>query len=163
MSTVFALLIWTVTAGAAGFLPAYDEHTDPKMELATALAEARNTDKKVLVIFGSEWCSDCRTFDKQLRSSSVSTVINSEFVVIKADIGNWDKNMDFAEWFGNPASQGIPSIAIIDPNRRLYSATPGNELAMLRHRSVTQLTDWFSWYANGLHENEPLAIRDSKF
>lgn len=152
VSAVLALLIWTTTANASGYLPAYNKHADPKADFTTALAEARSTDKKVMIIFGSEWCSDCRSFDKELRGKSLNDIISEQYVVIKADIGNWDQNMDFAELFGNPAQRGIPSLAIVDPKSNTFSATPGDKLASLRYRTGGRLTDWFSWQAKEHHE-----------
>ena len=151
-----AFLTWSITAYATRYPLTYDEHADPKSEFVTALAEARSSDKKVLIIFGANWCPDCQKFDKQLQSASINAVIDNKFVIIKANIGNWDKNMDFAEWFGNPAKEGIPSIAIVDADRNLYSTTHGNELAMLRYYSTTKLTDWFILLANDLHEKKIL-------
>jgi len=152
---VLALMTWINIVNASGLLP-YDEFSDPKAELVSALTNARDTDKKVLVIFGSNWCPDCRTFDQQLQNEPLKSLIHKEFIVIKADIGNWDRNMDFADRFGNPVKEGIPSIAIVDSGRERYYAIRGSELAHTRHQSINRLSDWFTLLADGAPEKNAL-------
>jgi thiol-disulfide isomerase/thioredoxin len=152
---IFVLLTWISAVGASN-LPPYDEHSDPDAEFATALDQARSASKKVLVIFGSNWCPDCRTFDQQLQKEPLKSLIEREFMVVKADIGNWDRNMGFADRFGNPAKEGIPSIAIVDSGQERYYATRSSELAQVRHQPIGRLADWFARLAEGAHEKSAL-------
>lgn len=148
---VLVLMLWVNVVGASN-VPPYAPQTDPKLEFAAAQVEARAAGKKVLVIFGSGWCPDCRAFDQQLVKEPLRSLIDKKFIVVKADIGNWDRNMDFAHRFGNPVKQGIPSIAIVDVGRDAYYATRGGELAQARHLSMSKLVNWFTLLADG----EPL-------
>lgn len=145
---VVALLIWFNVAGASNLTP-YAPNTDLKREFAAAQAEARSAGKKVLIIFGSGWCPDCREFDQQLAKEPLRSLIEKKFIVVKADIGNWDRNMDFANRFGNPVKQGIPSIAIVDAEREAYFATRGGELAQARSLSINKLVSWLTVLADG--------------
>lgn len=145
---VLALLIWMGVVNASTPTP-YDEYSDPNAEFVSALAEAHSSGKKVLIIFGSNWCSDCISFDRRLQQEPLKSLIKKEFVIIKTDIGNWDKNMDFAERFGNPAKSGIPSIAVVATDKNQYYAAGGSELARARHQTTVDLTEWLTLLGSG--------------
>ncbi|TPW18668.1 MAG: thiol-disulfide isomerase and thioredoxin [Halothiobacillaceae bacterium] len=148
-------LTWINPVSAANLRP-YSESSDPKAALVAAVTEARSLGKKVLITFGSDWCPDCRAFDQQLQKEPLNALISHAFIVIKADIGHWDKNMDFANRFGNPVQNGIPAIAVIDADQKQYYVTPGGELAHIRHLSIERLTEWFALLADGAHKKSSL-------
>lgn len=152
---LIALLAWMNSAGASNTQP-YDAKANPKADFAVASNEARNAGKKVLVIFGANWCSDCRAFDRQLQQEPLKSLVQNQFVVVKADVGNWDRNMDFADHFDNPAREGIPSIAVVDQRRELYYATRGRELAVARNQPLNHLADWLNVLAAGQPERKSL-------
>lgn len=147
-------LLWSQIGNAAWFERAYNAKADPKEDFAQALEQARQENKKVLITFGANWCKDCRILDKHLKKAPLKSVIEKEFVIVKADIGYWDRNMDFAGWFGDPTREGIPSIAIVGSDKQLYYATTGGELATVRKQSSEALRDWFAYLLDSL---EPTA------
>ena len=44
----------------------YDEKADAKADVQRALSDAKSSGMPVLVIFGANWCQDCRALDQAL-------------------------------------------------------------------------------------------------
>lgn len=77
-----------------------------------ALAEAKRTDKKILVVFGAEWCGWCRKLDTQtLKSQDVKKAL-ADANTIEIHI-NTDQRKDLAKKY---RVRGIPAYVLIDKN-----------------------------------------------
>ncbi len=121
----------------------YDASADPAAEFDTALARGASEGKPVLLIFGANWCPDCRAFAKEVSTEPLQGLVADHFVVLHVNIGNWDKNMDFVARFGEPVAQGIPSIAITDSQGIARFVTVGGVLASVRSLTSQELYEWF--------------------
>ena len=67
MKTIVGLLLGMILSLAA--LPAslpYDERADAHSALQQGLADAQSQNKDLLIIFGANWCKDCRDLDKAM-------------------------------------------------------------------------------------------------
>ncbi len=60
----------------------YDEKADATVDVHHALAAAQADHKQVLLVFGANWCPDCRALDKAMHGSS-QHLIDSRFEVVK--------------------------------------------------------------------------------
>ena len=139
--TLVAGLDVSISALAAS-LP-YDETADAHAELQRALRDARSEDKDVLLVFGANWCQDCRELDKAIHGSSAQ-LIDVRFVVVKVDVGNFDKNLDIAGAYGNPIQKGIPAAVVLTPGNKIVYSTGGGELSNARHMGEHGIYDFFS-------------------
>ena len=102
--------------------PAGDAHT----EIRDALARARKAHKRVLVVFGADWCYDCHVLDKAFRRQDIAAVLNPNYEVVHADVGQGDKNQDLMNQYQVPMKRGIPAIAVLDSaGNLLYSQRNG--------------------------------------
>jgi len=129
-------------AACAAGLP-YDESADPHQQLQSALARARDSHKRVLIVFGANWCEDCRVLDGELREGAAASLIKAQFVVIKVDIGHFDKNRDFAALYGKPIDKGIPSVVVVTPKNEVVYETRAGELADARSMGGQGISDFF--------------------
>jgi len=136
------VLALPLLAAAAAPLP-YDTTADAHRDVQQALAAARSQDKDVLVIFGANWCEDCRELDRALHGSSAA-LIDSRFIVVKIDVGNFDRNLDLANRYGNPIHKGIPAAVVLTPGERVMYATQAGELANARHMGERGIYDFLS-------------------
>ena len=134
------LLSWALVA-AADY--GYDPDADPAVTYQAALQQSAREEKLVLLVFGSEWCPDCRSLNKKLGQTPLAATVEDSFVVAHVDIGNWDKNMAFTEQFGEPVAQGIPSIAIVAPNGSVLYVSEAGEFASARSAELSALDGWF--------------------
>lgn len=144
MKKFFALLAGFLIAHAAFAenLP-YDEGADAKAGINQALTNAHHDGKQVLLVFGANWCKDCRELDKALHGKSQS-LIDGKFVVVKVDVGNFDKNLDLANAYGNPIKKGIPAAVLLTAENKILYSTKGGELADARSMGENGIYDFFN-------------------
>ena len=121
----------------------YDESADAKADLKQTLSAAQKSQMPVLVIFGANWCKDCRALDQALSTGRNAELVKREFRVVKVDVGNFDKNLDVAEAYGNPIKKGIPAAVVLSPDNKVLYATRAGELADARNMSETGIYDFF--------------------
>ena len=136
-----ALALGAAAAGAAD--RPYDPAADAKAQISATLAEAARTQQPVLLIFGANWCADCRALDKSLHTGRNAELIEHQFKVVKIDVGNFDHNLDIANAYGNPIKKGIPAAVIVSPDNKVIYATRGGELADARSMSDDGVYEFF--------------------
>ncbi len=121
----------------------YHPEADPAVDYQRALEQAKAQDKLVLVVFGSQWCPDCRSLNTKMSQEPLQATVQDNFIVTHVDVGNWDKNMAFVAQFGEPVAKGIPSIAIVGSDKKAYYVSTAGEFASARSSSLGSLTQWF--------------------
>jgi protein disulfide-isomerase len=137
---LFTSLFLAVAATAAD-LP-YNEKADAKAEIEQALAQEPTT-KPVLVVFGANWCGDCRMLDSAMKSGAASSLLAKDFKVVKVDVGRMDKNTDIAATYGLPLAKGIPAVVILSANKKVLYVTREGELANARKMGDTGIYEFF--------------------
>ena len=101
----------------------YSVNADARKEIAEAIAVADKENKRVLLVFGGNWCLDCHILDNAFHQPRVAPVLNQNFKVVHVDIGEYDKNLDIAKKYHIPLEKGVPSIAVLNRHgERLYSS-----------------------------------------
>jgi thioredoxin-like negative regulator of GroEL len=117
---------------APALKPIYNEQADARAELNVALGQAAQQNKNVLVIFGANWCKDCRSLSEKMGAGELAAHVDKRFVVLKVDVGRFDKNTDLAQQMGVPLKKGIPAVAVLKNDGTVASATGAGELADAR-------------------------------
>ena len=97
----------------------YPPPEEAQAEISTALAAATKDHKRVLLVFGGNWCYDCHVLDTTFRSKSFAPLVNANYHVIHVNVGNYDANLDLAKKYEIPLEKGVPSLAILDPDGKL--------------------------------------------
>ncbi len=121
----------------------YDESADARKEIAAAVKEASRTHKRIILVFGANWCKDCRALDAQMHQPDLASLVEKSFVVIKVDTGRGDKNLDVAAKYNVPIENGIPALAVLDPKGKLLYAQDQGEFADARHMSPESIRRFF--------------------
>src|SRR5262249_27627921 len=75
----------------------YPRPEEASPEIAAALRAARADHKRVILIFGGNWCYDCHVLDATFHSKDVAPLVNRNYHVVHVNIGNYDQNLDLAE------------------------------------------------------------------
>ncbi|MEY2690277.1 MAG: hypothetical protein RL375_4477 [Pseudomonadota bacterium] len=125
----------------------YNEAADARAEVQQALATARAAGRSVLLIFGANWCKDCRALDAAIRTPKNAELIGAEFVVVKIDVGNFDRNTALTEQYGNPTKRGIPAAVVVSASNQVLYTTRLGELSSARRMSDSGVYDFFSTVA----------------
>src|SRR5450631_136000 len=145
-----AIVAAALACGAAAAELPYDEAADATAELQSALAAARSDHSDVLLVFGANWCPDCRELDKALNGSS-HALISGRFRVVKIDVGRFDKNLDLANEYGNPIRMGIPAVVVLTADNRIVYSSKGGELANAPKMGDTGIYDFLSSHVAAAH------------
>jgi len=104
----------------------YPADADAKKEIDEALHKAVKDKKRVLLVFGANWCYDCHVLDRALHEGEAGQIVKERFVLVHVDIGEGDKNLDLAKKYKTPLDKGVPAVAILrDDGELLYSSGDG--------------------------------------
>ena len=110
----------------------YNPSSDPRAEIAEALHSAASSHKRVLIVFGGNWCFDCHVLDEAFHSPEIAPTLNKSFLVVHVDIGQMDKNLDIAKKYEVPLDHGVPAIAVLDSNGTLLFSQKRGEFEAAR-------------------------------
>jgi thioredoxin 1 len=124
--------------------PMYDEAANARSDIASALTDARAANVPVLVVFGANWCGDCKVLDLAFKSGASAPLIAKHYKVVKVDVGRFNHNVDIAEAYGVPLKSGIPAVAILSPKGKVIYATREGELADAGHMGDSGIYAFFS-------------------
>lgn len=113
----------------------YSETTDAHAEIKEALHEARAEHKRVIVVFGANWCYDCHVLDKAFHRADLAAVIAANYKVVHVDIGKGEKNQDLMTKYEVPMKRGIPGLAVLDPDGKLVYSQKNGEFENARAMS----------------------------
>jgi len=123
--------------------PPYDEKADSHQQITTAIAEASKAHKNLILVFGANWCGDCRALDAQMHKEELAALIATNYEVVKVDVGRFDKNRDIAEKYQVPLKHGIPALAVLDPGGNLLYAMDQGQFADARQMSYESIKEFF--------------------
>src|SRR5271166_4548425 len=97
----------------------YPPPEEAQAEISSALAAAGKQHKRVILVFGGNWCYDCHVLDNTFRSKAFAPLVNANYIVVHVNVGNYDVNLDLAKKYEIPLDKGVPSLAILDPDGTL--------------------------------------------
>jgi thiol:disulfide interchange protein len=124
----------------------YPADADARSEIDEALKRATAERKRVLLIFGANWCYDCHVLDQALHDGDAGKIVRQNFLLVHVDIGEGEKNPDLLKTYKIPLDKGVPAVAVLENNGRLlYSSGDGEFEAarrMLKKDLVAFLNKW---------------------
>src|SRR5271170_1611243 len=110
----------------------YDEKADAHVEIKEALAKATAGHKRVIVVFGANWCFDCHVLDKAFHRPDLAPIVSANYEVVHVDIGRGEKNQDLMTKYDVPMKRGIPGLAVLDANGKVVYSQKNGEFANAR-------------------------------
>jgi thioredoxin 1 len=138
-------------------VPRFQE--DARAAIGTAQARAAQEGKRVAVVFGADWCPDCDAFKTALRHRLVAPILEPGFVVVTVSVGNRDRNLDLMEQYGMRVDDGIPAVAILEPDGRLVAAQREGEFRNASSLlSVAEIVSFFHRWTPG-RSSDDAALR----
>lgn len=117
----------------------YPKNVDAKTEIRDAIARASREHKRIILVFGANWCYDCRVLDYVLHRPNFAGLVEP-FIVIHVDVGEYDKNMDLASRYKVPLDRGIPALAVLDSDGSLLYSQQQGEFNSARSMDPAALT-----------------------
>ena len=124
----------------------YPSDADAQKEIDGALKQATADHKRVMLVFGANWCYDCHVLDRALHEGPAGQLMKEGFVLVHVDIGEGNKNQDLMKKYKTPIDKGVPAVAILrSDGDLLYSSGDGEFEAarrMMKKDLVAFLEKW---------------------
>lgn len=124
----------------------YPANADAKKEINEALQMALKEKRRVLLIFGANWCYDCHVLDHALHEGEAGKIVSAKYLLVHVDISEGEKNAELVKEYKIPLDKGVPAVAVLDADGKLlYSSGEGEFEAarrMLKQDLVKFLTRW---------------------
>jgi len=132
----------------------YPPDLNARAEIADGLHRANATKKRVLLVFGGNWCFDCHVLDEAFHSPEIQPTLAAGFVVVHINIGRFDKNLDVAEQYQVPLTKGVPALAVLDAAGKLVFSQQGGEFQDARSMAPEDILAFLNkWQPGGSPAN----------
>jgi thioredoxin 1 len=129
MKILYALFSALLAVAATAADNPYNENADAKLEIRQALTQAATTKTPIIVVFGANWCSDCKMLASAMKKGPSASLLSRDFSIVKVNVGHFDKNLDVAKSYGVPLEKGIPAVVILSSKNEVLYITKEGELA----------------------------------
>jgi thiol:disulfide interchange protein len=129
----------------------YPANADAKTEIDEALKKARKAKKRVMLIFGANWCYDCHVLDRALHEGDAGQIVQARFVLVHVDIGEGDKNLDLVKKYKTPLDKGVPAVAILRSDGELLYSSAGGEFESARRMMKKDLVAFLNRWKDSWH------------
>ncbi|HZU22372.1 MAG TPA: thioredoxin family protein [Terriglobales bacterium] len=110
----------------------YNPFADAKAEISEAIKQAHQDHKRILLVFGGNWCLDCHVLDYRFHQNAIRPLVEDNFHVVHVDIEQYDKNLDVAERYGTSLKRGVPAVAVLSSEGKLLFAQKQGEFENAR-------------------------------
>jgi thioredoxin-related protein len=124
----------------------YPADANAQQEIREALKRAPAEHKRILLVFGANWCYDCHVLDRALHEGEAGKLASEKYLLIHVNIGEGEKNGELVKEYKIPLDKGVPAVAVLDEDGKLlYSSGEGEFEAarrMLKKDLVKFLTRW---------------------
>jgi thioredoxin 1 len=106
----------------------YPANADAHAEIREAEAKAAAGNKRLLLVFGANWCFDCHVLDLAFHRPDIAPLLTANYEVVHIDLGpNEEKNSDLVQQYQIPLNKGIPALAVAESDGRLVVSQKNGE------------------------------------
>ena len=106
----------------------YPANADAHAEIKQAQDKAAVNHKRVLLVFGANWCFDCHVLDLAFQRPDLAPVLAANYEVVHIDLGpEEEKNADLVYEYQIPLNKGIPALAVAESDGKLVVSQKNGE------------------------------------
>ena len=117
------------------------EYSD--VEINNFLDESIKNNLQPIIIFGGNWCPDCRIFSGTINIPKVNAYIKRHFKILYIDVKRYEINMRLMEEYGITPAEGIPRVLVFDKNKKLLNNSNTTEWRTARDRNAQEIFNFF--------------------
>ncbi len=126
----------------------YDPKVDAREAVKTAALRARADDKRVLVMFGGDWCGWCHKLHSLFETdANVRKVLSQEYVLVMVDTKAPNAESLLDECKGDFQSVGYPYLAVLDGDAKLIARQKTDPLEVGDHHDPNKVTAFLDQWA----------------
>jgi len=106
----------------------YPANVDAHAEIKEAEEKAAQEHKRVLLVFGANWCFDCHVLDIAFQRPDLAPILTANYEVVHIDLGpEEEKNADLVREYEIPLNKGIPALAVAESDGKLVVSQKNGE------------------------------------
>lgn len=127
---VFILFLITsssVFAQKSDSILMFDPARNPFEDLKVAVSTATESNKKIILDVGGEWCIWCHRIDAFMHNTEeIKTLLAENFIIVKINFSKENKNEKFLSQY--PAIEGYPHFFILESDGKLLHSQNTGDL-----------------------------------
>jgi len=122
----------------------YPANVDASAEIKEAEEKAGTEHKRVLLVFGANWCFDCHVLDLAFHRPDFASAM-AGYQVVHVDIGaDGKKNGDLAKQYDTPLNKGIPALAVLESGGKVVISQKNGEFEDARSLTPEALLEFLN-------------------
>jgi thioredoxin-related protein len=128
----------------------YPANANAAREIREAVAVATKSNKRILLVFGANWCLDCHVLDHAFHQPRIAPVLDSNFAVVHVDVGEYNKNLDVARKYQVNLEKGVPNLAVLSPQGAVLHST--REFSKARAMNEEDIVEFLNKWKPDAHK-----------
>ena len=122
----------------------YPPDADAHAEIKEAEEKAASGHKRVLLVFGANWCYDCHVLDLAFHRTDFASVM-ARYEVVHVDIGDdGKKNADVAKQFDVSLDKGVPALGVAESDGKVVVGQKNGEFEDARSLTPEALLEFLN-------------------
>ena len=145
LTKILSLVAVMAFTGGPALSASRDIYPDPsqaKSDIAAALKTAAATHKRVILDFGGNWCGDCHVLDIYFHNPQNRPILESNFVLVHINVGQYDANLDLAQHYGIPLQKGVPALVVLSDRGKVLLSQKSGEFEKMGHMEPNSVTSF---------------------
>lgn len=123
----------------------YPAGADAHAEIREAEEKAAGSNKRLLLVFGANWCFDCHVLDLAFQRPDIAPILAANYEVVHVDLGpDGHKNADLVQQYQIPLDKGVPALAIAENDGRFVVSQKNGEFEDARGLTPEVLLDFLN-------------------
>lgn len=124
----------------------YDPKRDAAQDIRDAAAEAKRTNRRVLLEVGGEWCSWCHHMDDFFAAHTDLTELRDKsFVTVKINFSEENQNKEVLAQY--PAIEGYPHLFVLGSDGTLVHSQDTSALEEGKSYNLARFTTFLAYWA----------------
>lgn len=135
-------------AAAAAAKPFYDQKADARAAMDAALADAAQSGRSAVLVFGADWCHDSVALAQVLNSDAFKAEFGQAYSVTFIDVGvpqtGKGRNIDLLARFKVKELKGTPAMFVVGPDgKQRNKSTDALSWRNAESRGSAATLEWF--------------------
>lgn len=123
----------------------YPANVDSHAEIKEAEARAAAGHKRLLLVFGANWCFDCHVLDLAFQRPDLAPVLVANYEVVHVDLGpDEHKNADIVQQFETRLDKGIPVLVVAESDGKVVFSQKNGEFEDARRLTPEVLLEFLN-------------------
>lgn len=123
----------------------YPADVDAHAEIREAEERAAREHKRLLLVFGANWCFDCHVLDLAFQRQELAPVLAANYELVHVDLGpDEQKNADLVLQYQIPLDKGIPALAVAESDGKLAVSQKNGEFEDARGLTPEALLEFLN-------------------